>query len=324
VTEQVYHKELGTKIPSEKVLTSFLEEFCEAEIIELVESYPDVGKHCPGNMEDCPDYVKPRLGSDTKCCPDIGTDCPNYEESYPGKSTIHVKFTDISKFSKGLEKAIINHFFLTQDILQNALANVKFFKGSNKIIDEKLIKFRITDIPVHLRKSIRGLSSWDIGTLVCVDGFAKSASDIQMRATKTAFQCLRCGHITIVEQNSLKLQEPFSGCENDTCEKKGPFKLMIEDSTYREFQRLTLQESPDSARGTKIRDISVDCYDDLTNQAEPGERITVTGVLRTIQITDREGKTTLYEMFIDAVSIQKQEIDFSDYNLSEEDEEAIL
>lgn len=55
-----------------------------------------------------------------------------------------------------------------------------------------------------------------------------------------AFQCLRCGHITLIRQDSLKLEEPFAGCEDETCGKKGPFRLLIEESTYTDAQEIEI------------------------------------------------------------------------------------
>ena len=59
---------------------------------------------------------------------------------------------------------------------------------------------------------------------------------------KAAFQCLRCGHLTIVEQSSFKFEEPFAGCEDETCGKKGPFKVIIEESTFIDAQKLQIQD----------------------------------------------------------------------------------
>jgi replicative DNA helicase Mcm len=310
-----YCKEVGVKIPPVDEIADFFETYCFEEIADLVQSYPGNIKYCSED-EDCPDNVEDSHEDE---------DFPDNDEGYPGEKTIRIKYTDVNKFSKGLGKALINNFYSITEVLRIALSKVKVIKGSNKKINLNEIEFRITDIPNYLKTPIRELGQKDIGKLVCVDGLAKSVSEKKQKNTITAFQCLRCGHVTVVEQNGLKQQEkPFAGCENDTCGRNGPFKVLIADSTFKDFQKLQLQESPDSTRGTKIRDITVSCYGDLVNQAEPGEKITVTGILRINQISDREGKTTLYEMFIEAISIQKKDVGFDEYILSEKDEDEIL
>lgn len=242
---------------------------------------------------------------------------------YPEKKSVYIKLTDVIRFSSGLERALTNYYNSTCFVLRDALKNTKFIKYSTDSIDTAEINFYIGAVPPSYKKSIRELDIKDIGKLVCIDGFAKSVTDAEPKIIKAAFQCLRCGHITYADQG-LKFEEPFLGCENDTCGKKGPFKLIIEDSTFDNFQRIHLQESPDSARGTKTYDIYVDCFNELAGVVEPGDRITVTGILKTRQRTGRDGKSTLFEKIIETLSIEKQDIGFEDYVLTPSDEEEIL
>ncbi|WP_292386913.1 minichromosome maintenance protein MCM [Methanosarcina sp. UBA5] len=301
-----YCKELRVKIPPSDMIAGFFEDHCLEEIITLVESYPNI-------IEDYPE------GEESS----EGEEFPKDKE-YPEKKTIHIKYPDLYKFNRGLGTALINNIYDTTKILQKALDGVRAIRGSNKEINLDEIEFSITDIPNYLKTSIRELGKKHIGKLVSLDGLVKSVSDTKPRITTAAFLCLRCGHVTLVKQNDFKFEEPFAGCEDENCGNKGPFNVVTEDSTFEDFQKLHLQESPDSTSGTKIRDVTVFCYGDLVNQIEPGEKITVTGVLRVNQISDRDGKTTLYEMFIEAVSIQKKDMGFDEYVLSEKDEAEIL
>jgi Predicted ATPase involved in replication control, Cdc46/Mcm family len=318
-----YCKELKVKIPPVDIIAGFFEDHCFEDITDIIESHPDNVKDYPDDDEGYPDEDYPDEDyPDDEGYPD--EDYPDNDEGYSWEKTIRIKYSDINIFSRGLGKALLNNFYATTEVLRAALAKVRVIKGSNKKINFNEIEFRITDIPNYLKTSIRELGQRDIGKLVYLDGLVKSVSEKRSKITIAAFQCLRCGHVTLVEQNSSKLEEPFAGCENETCGKKGPFKLITVDSTFEDFQELQLQESPDLARGTKIRDITVFCYRDLVNQAEPGEKITVTGILETKQISDRNEKTTLYETLIEAVSIQKKYIGFDEYVFSEKDEAEIL
>lgn len=244
---------------------------------------------------------------------------------YPKKKNIYIKLTDVLRFSSGLEQAIINHYDSIVPILQEAFANVRHVKHSNQVIFKDKVEFHVCNVPAMYRKSIRELNKNDINKLVCVDGFAKSVTDTKPRVTKAIFQCLRCGHINIVEQNNgLKCEEPFAGCENDTCGKKGPFKLIVDDSEFVDFQRIQLHESPDSARGTKTYDILVECSNELTRIVDPGDRIIVTGILRTRQIEGKDGKSTLFQKIIEPLAIEKQGLGFEDIVLTQSDEDEIL
>ena len=106
---------------------------------------------------------------------------------------------------------------------------------------------------------------------------------------KNAFECCRCGHLTLVEQVGFKVVEPFA-CEDTTYGKIGQFIIDISLCEYVDFQTLKIQESPDSTRGTKIRDITIECYDKLTNEVEPGDHVAVTGILTLKPQTGTEKK----------------------------------
>jgi replicative DNA helicase Mcm len=245
-------------------------------------------------------------------------------QNYPMKKNMSIKHRYVVIFSSGLENAVLTSFKLLTCILRRALAEVLMIRASNKEFNFEQINFFISEIPDYLKKQIRELDTEDIGNLVYVDGFVKSVTDIDSRIKKAAFECLRCGHVTVVEQNSLKFEEPYAGCEHDTCGKKGPFNTLHEESEFVNFQRIQLQELPDSTIGTKTFDITVECEEDLTNKVLPGDKIMVTGLLNLRQKTIRDGKSTLFEKIITAVNIEKQDSDLEDYVLSPEEEKEIL
>jgi replicative DNA helicase Mcm len=240
---------------------------------------------------------------------------------YPTKKSIYIGFKDVLKYSLGLERAIIFKFDAITAILRLALAKVKMFEGCNKEIEPNDIVFRIRDMPVIYKKLIGELNWKEIGELVCVEGFAKFVTEAQPKMVNAAFKCLRCGHVTFEEQGT-KCEEPYGGCGDETCGKKGPFKLITDDSVFVDFQQIHLQELPDSKESTQTHNITVECSDELTNKVAPGDRITVTLFVR--QITLKDGKSTLFEKLIKAVSIEKPNSSFDDYDFSQEEEEEIL
>lgn len=248
----------------------------------------------------------------------------NFINEYPEAKTVTIDFKDVVKFSIGLEQAIINKFGKIEPILKKALLDAKLLKGSIKDISQKDIEIQIVNIPVHYKKSIRDLRQKDIGKLVCVEGFIKARAQTKPKVLKAAFRCLRCGHITKVDQDGTKLQEPFSGCEEETCGKKGPFNLEIEESTLIDFQVMKLQELPDSMRGTKPYDIKIEFKGELTGLIEAGEKVTVIGLVKSRLLVNKDGKTCLFELYIDVISIEKAESDYSECVITPEDEAQII
>ena len=78
---------------------------------------------------------------------------------------------------------------------------------------------------------IKDMKAQYLGQRVTIEGIVNKTGTQYPFCTKSAFQCLRCGYMQFIEQESFKLQEPIAGCENDTCGKKGPFKFLPENST---------------------------------------------------------------------------------------------
>ena len=91
-----------------------------------------------------------------------------------------------------------------------------------------------------------------LGQRVTVEGTVIKTGTQYPFCTKAAFECMRCGYMHFVKQGSFKLEEPFSGCENDTCGKKGPFKFLPENSIYIDAQEIEIFDNADD--GFKYED----------------------------------------------------------------------
>jgi len=243
---------------------------------------------------------------------------------YPEKNSFYIKHKDICLFSDGLRQAFENHFFKIEPVIQQALVDagaLKFRSDAEELIEH--VKIRVTSVLPALKQPIRDLSKKDIGKLVCVDGYARLVSDTEPKSKVSAFECLRCGYINIIYQKGDKFQEP-SYCEGENCGKKGPFNEDETLSEYVDFQRIQIQELPDSTIGTKAQDIIVECEEELTNKIRPGDRITVVGVLKLKPKYTNGGRKTINEKTIYALSIEKTDIGFEDYVLTQSDEDRII
>lgn len=238
---------------------------------------------------------------------------------YPDQRSLSVDFTDIEKFDRELSKEFLEHPGELIGAAEAALKEIDL--PVETILDQAHVRL----IRVPNRIPIRELRSKHLSHLVAIEGMIRKATEVRPRITKAAFQCLRCGHLTIVEQNSFKFEEPFSGCENDTCGKKGPFKVMIEDSTFIDAQKLQIQESPENLKGgSQPQSLEVDSEDDLTGNITPGDRVIINGILKSRQRTLKDGKSTFYDLILEANSIEQLDKDFDELEITAEDEERIL
>lgn len=72
-------------------------------------------------------------------------------------------------------------------------------------------------------------------------------------------------------QNTTHEVKPGSCPE---CQSKGPFSINVEQTIYRNYQKITLQESPGSVPAGRLpRYKDVILLHDLIDQARPGEEI---------------------------------------------------
>ncbi len=76
--------------------------------------------------------------------------------------------------------------------------------------------------------------------LIEVDGRVMTQFEVKPRFMQVAYQCRRCGHITIVPQTAGKIIEPFE-CDNDVCGRRGPFIPEFSESTRINSQEIILE-----------------------------------------------------------------------------------
>ena len=238
---------------------------------------------------------------------------------YPDQRSLGVDFTDIEKFDRELSKEFLDH---PGELIEAAEAALKQI---DLPVEKSLEQAHVRIMKIPNRISIRELRSKHLSRFVAIEGMIRKATEVRPRITKAAFQCLRCEHLTVVEQNSFKFEEPFSGCENDTCGKKGPFKVMIGDSTFIDAQKLQIQESPENLKGgSQPQSLEIDSDDDLTGNVTPGDRVIINGILKSVQRTLKDGKSTFYDLVLQANSIEHLDKDYDELEITAEDEEQIL
>src|SRR5437867_9204706 len=59
--------------------------------------------------------------------------------------------------------------------------------------------------------------------------------------------------------------------------------------------------------------------DDLTGRITPGERVVMNGVLRSVQKGRPGAKSTLFDIFMDVNSVEKEQVEFEEIEVTEED-----
>lgn len=238
-----------------------------------------------------------------------------------GKLSIEVSFNDILSFSTELADYVARNPEKALDTL------CKIF---NKIIEEEVPEYinkvpyivpRFIEIPSTLIAKIRDLRSIHIGRLVGIEGIVVRATPPMQKMHKAVF-IHDCGNEVSVLVVGDNIEKP-SICQH--CQRSGGnWRLDIEKSLYRDFQRLVVQERPEEIpAGRMPRSIEVDLYDDLVDVARPGDRIMVIGIPSLRPSTARKSKS-IYTIHIEANNIIVSQRLLEEIEITKEDEENIL
>ncbi|NWG10198.1 minichromosome maintenance protein MCM [Candidatus Bathyarchaeota archaeon] len=154
----------------------------------------------------------------------------------------------------------------------------------------------------HLRK----LGSNNIGKLVMVEGIVVRSTPVRPMVMRAAFKCKRCGEITPINQTGQFLKAPFT-CSSPSCQAKGPFEFVQEESTFIDSQDLRMQERPeDLPPGQLPRTLHVKLVgSEIVDIARPGDHVSIVGIVRAVAPSlPGVGKLRTFALHVDANSIE--------------------
>ena len=89
---------------------------------------------------------------------------------------------------------------------------------------------------------------------------------------------------------------------------------------YLDTQKLEIQEAPEGLRGgEEPQRLTAYVEDDLTGHITPGNRVVMNGVLRSVQKGRPGAKSTLFDIFIDVNSVEREQVEFEEIEVTEDD-----
>ena len=251
-------------------------------------------------------------------CWDALVELSNY---YPEKRSLLVKFTDMDIYDPNLADMVLESPDVAINAATRALRTIDTPTGVT--LDEA--NFRIIKVPRRLK--IRDIRSEDIGKLVSIEGLVTKATEVRPKVVEAVFECPYCHHVFSVEQSGRQFKEPVE-CDQESggCGRKAQhFKLLLEQCKFVNAQKIQLQESPEELRGGELPQ-AIDVYleDDITGVVTPGDRVIITGILRSYQRTTRFGKTPFFDIYLEGNSLEHKEEEFEEIKITEEDERRIM
>lgn len=190
------------------------------------------------------------------------------------------------------------------------------FPSYDKIRPE--IHVRISNLPVS--DVIRDIRELHLNALIKVSGVVTRRTGVYPQLKLVRYTCDKCNFLSApVTQDTMRETAPTMCPE---CQSKGPFSVNSEETVYRNYQRITMQESPGSVPAGRLpRQKEVILTWDLVDTVKPGDEIELTGIYRNQYDRTLNAKHgfPVFSTVIEANYVEKKADRFYNFGLTEDD-----
>lgn len=184
------------------------------------------------------------------------------------------------------------------------------------------IHVRINGLPVIY--TLRQLRQSHLNCLIRVGGVVTRRTGVFPQLKYIKFDCAKCGITLGPFPQDSNTEVKLSFCQN--CQSRGPFTLNSEKTIYRNYQKITLQESPGTVPAGRLpRHREVILLWDLIDSCKPGEEVEITGVYRNNYDAALNNKNgfPVFATILEANHVVKSHDQLAGFRLTEEDERDI-
>ncbi len=202
-----------------------------------------------------------------------------------------------SKFNENPDEILAAFSRAIKEILQE-----RFTQYAAKIKDE--IRARIINYPVQ--RSLRQINAEIINKMTSVSGMVVRSSEIKPLAKEITYQCSNNHEFHITLEKGMNVP-PLYRCGSDPKCTSKEFTIQPEKSRFVDFQIVRLQELPeDLPPGQLPHYVDVTIKQDLVDNARPGDRIILSGIVRIEQESLIGSRTTsgLYRLRIEGNNVE--------------------
>ncbi|MDP3729037.1 MAG: minichromosome maintenance protein MCM [bacterium] len=238
-----------------------------------------------------------------------------HEHMNKGLQFILIDFFDLTKYDPKLADQLLLEPEETVKAAEMALEQFEVKKG---------FRVRFRNLPKSEEIYIRNLRSKHLNRFIAMEGVIRQSSEVRPQAVSAKFECPSCGNTITMPQVDQQFREP-SRC---SCGRKGKFRLLSKDLV--DVQRLVIEESPENLEGgAQPKRMQIFLREDLVEprmekRTTPGTRIVVNGSLYEVPIQTKTGATsTRFDLAMQANYIEPVEEDYSEINITPEDEKEI-
>lgn len=265
---------------------------------------------------------------------DLRTGILQASNRYPDVESVEISYRDVARHSSRLAEDLTDRPVRTLAALEWAIWMEQ--PPASRVE----LTARIVDVDRSspmTAPTIRNLRAVHLQKLIVVRGIVRKVTDVRPKLRDAVFQCLRCTAPITVEQTEHLLREPVECFEDQGgCKRPGVgrgatgFTLLtggsvdptaedLEISTWTDHQIAEIQELPDELRGGEdAKRLVLYLADDLAGVLLPGQKVTVTGILRERSKTGAS-KGLVFDIYLRTIHFERDD-QVIDFEPSPEDE----
>lgn len=241
---------------------------------------------------------------------------------HQGETSISVDFFELSEFDFELGDQLLAY---PHDIIKTMENTIKQFYGE----DNTKLHVRLITLPTTEDLMIKDVRSEHLNKLVQIEGMVRRKTDVRPRLIATEYLCTNPS----CAKSSEKIRVPQNEDKTRTIKScplcKSGVELVNRDLV--DSQNLVLEEIPERLdnQGDQPKRINVLLQEDLVSpfkdsKTNPGSRVVVIGTLKEVVKPTRTGADSVnYDLILEGNSIEPSEEDYSEIQISKEEEEKI-
>jgi replicative DNA helicase Mcm len=231
------------------------------------------------------------------------------QQGYPKEQTqLVIEWDAIWQWDSDIAQDVLGHPGKFQRVFERALGYVDF--GAAIDLSNATVAFRKTDNALD----IADLGGDEVDDLITIRGQVAKSSPVKPRLTTAHLVCDSCGTGFDKSQPVHGVNQP-KVCPATNCKGK-TFQPVFEDSEWETHQLVRVKQPPEDADGDEYIDVHLS--GDMAGRVTAGERVDITGVLKT---DFDELETTIPEFYLIGHTVTPHESDYEDMDVSERREE---
>lgn len=239
-------------------------------------------------------------------------------DKYPEIRSLEISFKDIFQVNGTLAEVVLDRPEMALRVGEAAIQSL--LEPDQKVG----INLRVKDLYKEQKIDIRDLRAENLSKFISVEGIIRKVTEVRPKLLTGVFTCTSCGFKQEILQDTFQFQEPLD-CSKDEggCGKRAgstTFKFTIQESLFIDSQKIEIQEYPEGLRGgDQPQRISIFLEDDVCGKVSPGDRVSLTGILKAKQRKEGQNKATVFDIFLQGNCIDTNDQVFDEMDLTDED-----